>query len=128
MRKLIVILIAVFLTAFVFAADLTAVEVSFSTLTTMTSTTVSADATYTLALPEFLKQTIIIDTSATAGTITFIAGDYGDSIFGNLVLTPATNSIFAYTPWAMRFQDEDGDVNFKVEGFTSTKIYVITMP
>jgi len=127
MRK-IIILLAVLVTAFVFATDLTEVDVSFSAWTTMTSTTVSADATYTIDVPEFLKTIIILDTNATDGTVTFLEGDYADSVLGDLVSTPATNSIFVYTPWVMRFQDEDGDFNFKVEGFTGSKIYVIEMP
>jgi hypothetical protein len=130
MRKLII-LLAVLVTTFVFATDLTEVDVSFSAWTTMTSTTVSADATYTIALPEFLKKIIILDTtdaSITSGTVTFYSGDYGDAVLGNLVTTPATNGLYCYTPWAMRLQDEDGDVTFFVDGLQYAKIYVIEMP
>ena len=129
MRKLIILfLVALVVTVSFAATDLTEVDVSFSDWTTMTSTTVSADATYTIDVPEFLKTIVVLDTAATAGTVTFLAGDYADSVLGNQATTPATSSIFVYTPWAMRFQDEDGDFSFKVEGFGSTKIYVIEMP
>ena len=117
--------------AFVFSAELSDVDVSFSDWVTMTSTTISADATFTIALPEFLKKIIILDTtdaSITSGTVTFYSGDYGDAVLGNIVTTPATNGLYAYTPWAMRLQDEDGDVEFFVDGLLYSKIYVIEMP
>jgi hypothetical protein len=44
------------------------------------------------------------------------------------VTTPATNGVYAYTPWAMRLQDGDGDVTFLVDGLKYSKIYVIEMP
>jgi len=131
MRKLTIILIAAFMAAFVFSAELSDVNVSFSDWVTMTSTTISADATFTIALPEFLKKIIILDTtdaSITTGTVTFYSGDYGDAVLGNIVTTPATNGLYAYTPWAMRLQDEDGDVKFFVDGLLYSKIYVIEMP
>jgi len=131
MRKLTIILIAAFVAAFVFSAELSDVDVSFSDWVTMTSTTISADATFTIALPEFLKKIIILDTthsSITTGTVTFYSGDYGDAVLGNLVTTPATNGVYCYTPWAMRLQDEDGDVTFFVDGLQYAKIYVIEMP
>jgi len=131
MRKLTILLIAAFMAAFVFSAELSDVDVSFSDWVTMTSTTISADATFTIALPEFLKKIIILDTtdaSITSGTVTFYSGDYGDAVLGNIVTTPATNGLYAYTPWAMRLQDEDGDVEFFVDGLLYSKIYVIEMP
>jgi len=131
MRKLTILLIAAFVAAFVFSAELSDVDISFSDWVTMTSTTISADATFTIALPEFLKKIIILDTtdaSITSGTVTFYSGDYGDAVLGNIVTTPATNGLYAYTPWAMRLQDEDGDVEFFVDGLLYSKIYVIEMP
>lgn len=132
MRKSILILMAALVAVFAFATtELSDVDVSFSDWVTMTSTTVSADASYTIALPEFLKKIIILDTthaSITSGTVTFYSGDYGDAVLGNLVTTPATNGVYAYTPWAMRLQDKDGDVTFLVDGLKYSKIYVIEMP
>ena len=74
------------------------------------------------------KTGLVIVTSATAGTITFFSGDYDGSIYGNYVVNPATNTTYIYNPDTFRFQEFDGDMFFKVEGLTSTKISLFTMP
>jgi len=128
--KKIIILAIVMMIAFVgFSANtLTNVDVSFAAITTLTATTVSADATYTIDSNENFKTGVILTTSSTAGTLTFLAGDYSGSVLGNYAVNPATNTTVIYNPDTYRFQDFDGDIYFKVEGLTSTKIYLFTMP
>lgn len=129
MKKLAIITVVMLFALVSFAANtLTNVDVSFTALTTLTATTVSANATYTIDSNEDFKTGLVIITSATAGTITFFSGDYDGSIYGNYVVNPATNTTFIYNPDTFRFQEFDGDMFFKVEGLTSTKISLFTMP